>query len=38
VAAYRKVLVRLGAVLSADLVQLGAALDRLRHPIRKGKP
>jgi DNA-binding transcriptional MerR regulator/methylmalonyl-CoA mutase cobalamin-binding subunit len=36
--AYRKALVRLGAVLTVDLVQLGAALDRLRHPITTAKP
>ena len=36
--AYRKVLVRLGAILTADLLLLGAALDRLRNPISKAKP
>ena len=36
--AYRKVLVRLGAILTADLVELGAALDRLRKPVGKAKP
>jgi methylmalonyl-CoA mutase cobalamin-binding subunit len=36
--AYRKALERLGAVLTVDLVQLGAALDRLRNPISKAKP
>ena len=36
--AYRETLVRLGAILVADLVQLGLALDRLRQPGRKVKP
>jgi len=36
-AAYRETLVRLGAILVADLVQLGLALDRLRQPGRKVK-
>ena len=35
--AYRDVLVRLGAILTEDLVQLGLALDRLRQPARKAK-
>jgi len=35
--AYRETLVRLGAILVADLVQLGLALDRLRQPGRKVK-
>jgi hypothetical protein len=36
--AYRETLVRLGAILVADLVQLGLALDRLRQPGRKVTP
>jgi DNA-binding transcriptional MerR regulator/methylmalonyl-CoA mutase cobalamin-binding subunit len=36
--AYRETLVRLGAILVADLLQLGLALDRLRQPGRKVKP
>lgn len=35
--AYRETLVRLGAILVADLVQLGLALDRLRQPGRSVK-
>ena len=35
--AYRETLVGLGAILVADLVQLGLALDRLRQPGRKVK-
>jgi len=35
--AYRETLVRLGAILVEDLVQLGLALDRLRQPGRKAK-
>jgi len=36
--AYLETLVGLGAILVADLVQLGLALDRLRQPGRKVKP
>jgi MerR family transcriptional regulator, light-induced transcriptional regulator len=35
--AYRQTLVGLGAILVADLVQLGLALDRLRRPAGKAK-
>jgi DNA-binding transcriptional MerR regulator len=35
--AYRETLVGLGAILVADLAQLGLALDRLRQPERKAK-
>ncbi|MBN2507919.1 MAG: MerR family transcriptional regulator [Verrucomicrobia bacterium] len=35
--AYRETLVRLGAILVADLVQVGLALDRLRRPAREAK-
>jgi hypothetical protein len=36
-AAYGETLADLGAILVADLVQLGLALDRLRQPERKVK-
>ena len=35
--AYRETLLGLGAIIVADLVQLGLALDRLRRPGRKAK-
>lgn len=38
VPAYRETLLRLGATLVTDLIQLGLALDQMRQPGRKAKP